>query len=266
MARKKADAGRATAKQRKIDLQNARRARYVQGWAELGIDKSIITKFDLRNKNPERVSDSFLSDIKSQSRVAKTRATKARNQERRRQQLINEGFKAKDIKPGMIMSDRKLYELLGRTDPNRVYRADKHIALSFAHLQGDVVFNTSAYRGMSYEEIKEKLNDRINGAVTDVDDSDSFRCAFQMFTGSESECEAQQSQWDSRGYNLKVGKLTDRRYYRMVNRNDWTMREFAEMMLCVLDQAHNKDVENLYNQFKFFAHEANLPFDEIFTT
>jgi len=86
-----------------------------------------------------------------------------------------------------------------------------------------------------------------------------------MFQGTQEECEMQLDGFSQRGYNLSIKKLTDRRYHRLVNRNDWTMREFGEMVLCVLEQCHNKDVPMLVDQFRFFCDENDLPFDEIFT-
>ena len=64
-------------------------------------------------------------------------------------------------------------------------------------------------------------------------------------------------------YNFKLGKLTDRRYYRLVNRNDWTMREFAELTLCVLNQINNRDVPTLIYDLEDFLINSDLPFWEV---
>ena len=250
---------------KKLEQQKQRRAKNVQAWLDLGIDRSIISRYDLRNKNPDKVRPSVFTEIKKESKSAKIKATKKRKAQERQNYLTGQGFKKSEIKKSWLHSDKALYKALGRTNPNEVFTANKHLALAFTNLHGaSGILNTSAYKSLSFEEVKERIQDRISEAEQDPDGSDSLTCVFQMFHGSEDECEQQLEGFSKRGYNLSIKKLTDRRYYRLVNRNDWTMREYAEMMLCVLEQCHNKDVPMLVDQFRYYIDEAGLPFNEIF--
>lgn len=243
---------------KRLEQQRQRRARYVQAWLDMGIDKSIISRLNLRSKDPDKQSKKEIASIK-------TKSTKFKNARIREQTLKNSGFKKSEIKKSWLQSDKALYRALGRTNPNEVFTASKHLALAFTNLHGaSGILNTAQYKHLTFEEIKERIYDRVNNAENDPDGSDSMTCVFQMFHGDEDECEEQLEGFSKRGYNLSIKKLTDRRYYRLVNRNDWTMREYAEMVLCVIEQAHNKDVPMLIDQFRYYIEEADLPFTEIF--
>ena len=253
------------ARKSKIEQQRERRAKYVEGWRALGIHDKIITQYDLRNKNPERISDTVYKEIKKESRTYKARETKARNAQRRYNEFLSEGYKSKDIKKDWLTSDKKMYKAMGKTNPNEIFKANSHLALAFTNRHGaTTIIDTSEYKNLSFAEIKARIQDRISEAYDDPDGSDSMTCIFQMFSGSEEECENMLDGFSQRGYNLSIKKLTDRRYYRLVNRNDWTMREYAEMMLCVLEQCHNQDVPHLVDEFRDFVDENDLPFEEIF--
>lgn len=266
MSKKKSRTGGGSAKKTKNEQQNIRRAKYVQGWKDLNIDSTIITRNKLRDKDPAKVSKSDLADLKRESRKVRTERTKKQRAKEREQFLISEGYKKKDIKKSWLTSDKLMYRGLGRTNPNEIFHAQSYLALAFTNIHGaSVILNTSEYKTMTFTEIKERIAKRIMKAIEDPDGSDSMTCVFQMFQGTQEECEEMLDGFSQRGYNLNIKKLTDKRYHRLVNRNDWTMREFAEMVLCVLEQCHNKDVPMLLDQFRFFIDENNLPFDEIFT-
>ena len=267
MAKKKSRTGTGSASNKtRLEQQKQRRAKYVQGWQQLGIDSSIISRLDLRNKNPDRISKADLSKIKSESRKVKTARTKQQRAKERESFLISEGYKKSDIKKSWLTSDKLLYKGIGRTNPNEIFHATNYLALAFTGVNGSTaIINTGQYREYTFSEIKQMIKERIAEAEEDPDTSgDQFRCVFEMFQGTEEECEVQLDGFSKRGYNLSIKKLTDRKYYRLVNRNDWTMREYAEMVLCVLEQCHNKDVPMLVDQFRFFIDENELPFDEIF--
>ena len=264
--KKNSRTSKGTTTKTRLEQQRIRREKYVQGWQQLGIDSTIISRYDLRNKNPEKVSKSVIAEVKSESRKVKTARTKKIRSKERENFLKSEGFKKSQIPKSWLTSDKLMYKGLGRTNPNEIFHADQFLALAFTNLHGaSVILNTSEYADLSFKEIKERIQERIVQSEEDPDGSDSMSCVFQMFQGTEEECEEQLDGFSKRGYNLNIKKLTDRKYHRLVNRNDWTMREYAEMVLCVLEQCHNKDVPMLIDQFRFFIDENNLPFDEIFT-
>ena len=249
----------------KNEQQNIRRARNVEGWRALGIHDKIISQYDLRNKNPNRQSDTVKNQIKNLSSNHKRAVTREINKNRRKNTLLDAGYKEHEIPKGVLTSDTKMYNFMGKTNPNEIYNASSHLALAFTNRHGaTAIMDTSQYKNLSFEEIKERLQERISDAEAEPDGSESMSCIFQMFSGTEGECENMLNGFSQRGYNMSIKKLTDRRYYRLVNRNDWTMREYAEMMLCVVEQAHNKDVPHLIDEFRDFVEENDLPFNEIF--
>lgn len=266
MAKKKSRTGAGSTNKNKLEQQKLRRAKYVQGWRDLGIDSTIISRLELRSKDPAKVSKDVLSEIKKESAKVKRARTKQQRAKEREKFLLGEGYKKSDIKKSWLSSDKHLYRGIGRTNPNEIFHAKNHLALAFTNVNGSTaIMNTGQYREYSFTEIKQMIKERIAEAEEEPDTSgDQFRCVFEMFQGTEEECEIQLDGFSQRGYNLSIKKLTDRKYYRLVNRNDWTMREYAEMVLCVLEQCHNKDVPMLVDQFRFFIDENDLPFDEIF--
>lgn len=252
------------ANKKRLEQQRERRARYTQGWRDLGIDDRIISRLDLRNKNPERVADELMRDIKTQSRTQKAKTTRERKARERESILVAEGYKKSEIKKKWLASDKHLYAELGRTNPNTVYKATSHLALCFTPVNGADFIGTSDLKKYTFAELKSMIRKRVESAKRKPKGSSDMSCVFQMFHGSESECESALNDFNKRGYNLSVKKLTDARYYRMVNRNDWTMREFAELTYAVIRQSHNRDVEMHINQLRDFAEENGLPFNEIF--
>ena len=264
MSKKKASAS-TDAKKRKVEQQRLRREKYIQGWRSLGIDDAIISSKGLRNKNPAKVSNTDLIEIKKASRTAKAKRTKAINMKRREQILKDAGYKVKDVPKSILLSDKRLFSFMGKVDPLEVFNAKYYLAVCASLVRGDIILNTFQYKNHTFEEIIAGINERLSDWENDPDDSGTIRVVFQIFHGSKSECEEHLALWSERGYNLKIGKFTDARYFRLVNRNDWSMRELGELMLCMFDQVHNKDIPEIYRRLKFFVDEAELPFKELFT-
>ena len=245
--------------------QKQRRADNLAKWDTLGIDKKIISQFDLRNKNPDNISSDLLKTIKTASRTEKARQTREHNKAIRYNRLIKHGYLPEEIKPSWINSDVYMYEALGKIRPNKVYTANVHLAIAFTDVDGSPIFNTSKYRIDTFEEILQKIEKRVYEAAAKPGDSGLTALVFEIRNGSEDETEHFLNVYEERGYNFKLGKLTDRRYYRLVNRNDWTMREFAELTLCVLMQINNRDVPSLLDNLEEFVINSGLPFWEVLT-
>lgn len=264
MSKKKTSAT-ADAKKRKVEQQRQRRERYIKGWRSLGIDDSIISSMGLRNKDPNKVTLSTLTEIKKASRSAKTRRTKAINMKRREQILKNAGYKTKNVPKSVLLSDKRLFKFLNKVDPLEVFNAKYYLAICASLVRGDIILNTYQYKNHTFDEIIDGIKERLNDWENDPDNSGTIRVVFQIFHGTRSECEDFLNEWNQRGYNLKIGKFTDARYFRLVNRNDWSMRELGELMLCMFDQVHNKDIPEIYKRLKFFVDESELPFNELFS-
>lgn len=255
--------------------QNERRKSNLDKWVSLGIDTDIISRFDLRNKNPDNVSLEFFELIKRKSKSEKARKTKERNQQERYNKLIKHGYTPAEINPLWIRNDTILYEILGKTPPNKVYISNIHLALCFDNVRDGIFFNTSRFKEWTFEKIKEEIEIIIKGGFSDVldedvdgvlnnpDDSGQMAIFIQVHSGDEEENEEFLNAYGERGYNLKVQKLTDRRFYRLLNRNDWTMREFAELVLCVISQIKNTDVRGFLVDMEVFIQDGNLPFWEV---
>ena len=251
-------------KKRKQYKQNLTRKQNVSTWEQLGIDKSIISRYDLRNKNPGKVSDSVLKEIKNESRKVKYNRTRLQNMERRREKLISSGVDPNSITYNMIRSDDIMYSVLGKTNPNKVFHSNVFLAICFTDVNGSTIFNTSRYKEFSFEELKQHIQERIKDGQEEPDNSGVLALVFDITDGTQEECEQHLNDMSQRGYNLSKGKLTDRRYHRLVNRNDWTMREFAEMTCCLLDQIHNRDIPYLISSMQQFLIDSGLPFNEVF--
>ena len=259
-------------KQQRNARQRARRAENIAKWEQLGIDKKIISQFDLRNKNPNTTKSALKSEIISASneiknlrRIEKARQTRERNKAIRYEELKKHGFSPDEIKPKWTTSDNLMYEAMGRTNPKKVYHADEYLAIAFTPRQGATgIFNTSEYKKYTFDEIVEMIHERIDECYDNIDGSDVMTLIFQIEHGDKEHTEEVLQGFEQRGYNLKIGKLTDRRYFRLVNRNDWTMREYAEMVLCCISQCHNSDIAMIVSQLDYFQQDSGLPFDEIF--
>ena len=244
--------------------QNERRARYKQGWQDLGIDSKIISRLKLRDKNPDNVSDEFRKEVKKASGIEKRKQTIKRKAQERESFLLNEGYKKSEIKKKWLTSDKLMYAGIGRQNPNTVYNASSYLALAFTPVNGADYVGTSDLKHYTFSELKEMIRKRVGQAERKPKGSGDMSCVFKMFQGSESNCESALDDFAQRGYNLNIKKFTDARYYRMVNRNDWSMREFAELTYSVIRQAHNRDVPMYINQLRDFVEDNDLPFLEIF--
>lgn len=263
MSKKKASVS-TDAKKRKVEQQRLRRERYINGWRSLGIDDTIISSMGLRNKDPNKVTHSSLIEIKKASRNAKAKRTRTINRKRREQILKNSGYNPRKVPKSVLSSDKRLYKFMNQVDPLEVYKAKYYLAICASLVRGDIILNTYQYKNHTFDEIIDGIKERLSDWENDPDNSGTIRVVFQIFHGSKSECEDFLSEWSKRGYNLKIGKFTDARYFRLVNRNDWSMRELGELMLCMFDQVHNKDIPEIYRRLKFFVDESELPFNELF--
>ena len=208
------------------EQQRERRARYVAGWEKLGIDKKIISQLGLRNKNPDNITAKELREVKNKQKAYRANETRTLN--------------------------------------SIVYNANTHLALAFTPLNGADVWTTEELKKYSYSTILNKIKSRRKQASENPDDSNGLRGAFEIMSGNKEVCAEMLEDFSERGYNLKIGKLTREQYLPLVNRNDWTRREFAEMVLCVTSQCPNADVEKHIQSFERFVEENNLPFTDIF--
>ena len=213
------------------ELQQQRRAKNVAEWEKLGIHKKIISQLGLRNKNPNALTSKELREIRNKSKYQKARDTREYN---------------------------KTVAL------TTVHHAKTNLALAFTSLHGARPFTTAHFRDMSYSEILKRIRQRKKEAKDNPDNSGGLRCAFQIMSGTKEECNVMLEDFSQRGYNLKVGKLTANEYLPLVNRNDWTKREFAELTLAVIEQCPNADVKHLLDDLHHFTEENGLPFDDIF--
>lgn len=250
---------------KKLEQQKQRRAKNVQAWLDMGIDRSIISRYDLRNKNPDKVRPAVFTEIKKESKSAKIKATKKRKAQERHNFLTSQGFKKSEIKKSWLQSDKRMYEALGLTDPLQKYTPELYLGVCFTTRKGVVYFNgTEEYKNDTFEEILDQIYDRVEEAVSNPDGSDKLRLIFKIVYGDKFTVDYMLSAYEKRGYNLKIGKLIDRRYYRLFNRNDWTMREYAEMLLCIIDQCHNEVVPDIIKDLRKYVEKAGLPFLQIF--
>ena len=208
------------------EQQRERRARYVAGWEQIGIDKKIISRLGLRNKNPDNISAKELREIKNKQKAYRANETRNLN--------------------------------------SKVYKANTHLALAFTPLNGADVWSTEQLKKYSYSTLLKKIKSRRKEAAENPDGSNGLRGAFEIMSGNKEDCTEMLQDFSERGYNLKIGKLTREQYMPLVNRNDWTRREFAEMVLCVTAQCPNADVEKHMQAFENFVEENNLPFTDIF--
>lgn len=242
--------------------QKERRARNVKGWQNLNIDNTIISQFDLRNKNPHKASADFIKELRKLSGVARSKRTKKINAERRLKLLLQYGYKRKDIRPIWLTSDKYIRELID--NPNIVYHSKYSLAVAFATLHDSNVYNTSYYEDDEYEDIKDAIKDRVKDAAASPDGSGLLAAAFKIFHGTEEQCETMLEIWGKHGYDLQNGKFDKNRYFKAVNRHDWTKREIAELTLCIIDQCNNNMVRPHIDSIRQFITESGLPFDDIF--
>lgn len=212
------------------EQQNARRARNVAEWEKLGIDKKIISQLGLRNKNPHSVHNAELREIKNKSKAYRAKVTRERN-----------------------------YRI-----QNTVYHAKEHLALAFTALNGESPFSTAEFKKLTYNQLIRKIKARRQDAMDNPSGSGQLRCAFQIMHGDRDECEEMLDNFASRGYNLSIGKLTRDEYIPLVNRNDWTKREFAELTLAIISQCPNADVKHHIDELQFFCEDNGFPFSDIF--
>lgn len=208
------------------EQQKQRRARYESGWEKLGIDKKIIAQLRLRDKNPENVKSAELREIKNKQKAYRAKVSR----------IIN----------------------------NTVHHAHTHLALAFTPLHGAMVWTTAELKKFSMEQLKRKIRTRRKQAKNKKTGSAGMTGAFQIMSGSKEDCNVMLNAFEQRGYNFQVGKLVRDEYISLVNRNDWTKREFTELVLCVIAQSPNADVEHHIQAFENYIHENNLPFNDIF--
>ena len=149
---------------------------------------------------------------------------------------------------------------------NKVYKPTEHLALAFATADGnnEGLQNTARYKDMSYQELLQHIKNRRKEAQDNPDGSGKLNGFFMIKSGDKSECQMHLDDFSERGYNLPAGKLVKDEYIPLMNRNDWTKREFAELTACVIDQCLNSRVDDHLKELQYFAENAGLPFDDIF--
>lgn len=213
-----------------------------------GIDRQIISQ-----KQLYRRSDKFLQD--------KENLKKWRKESRelgRYRKFIDAGFRPDEIKKAWLRYDKITNRVIMERLQYEVVYFDKYLVLQYADVLGDSTIDPEQFKDDSYEEIKESIRNRILQALSKPDDSGSFHGAFRMISGRDKFALRQAARdYERRGYNIRVGKFTKNAYTTVTIKNDFTPREFAEMVLIVLNNSSNQDAIAHYEYFQKFAMECD---------
>ena len=213
-----------------------------------GIDRQIISQQQLYRR-----SDKFLHD--------KENIKKWRKESRelvRYRKFIDAGFKPEEIKKSWLRYDKITNRVIMERLQYEVVYFDKYLVLQYADILGDSTIDPEQFKDYTFEEIKNFIRNSIMNALRTPDDSGSFHGAFRMISGRDKFALRQAARdYERRGYNIRVGKFSKNAYTTVTIKNDFTPREFAEMVLIVLNNSSNKDAIYHYKYFQRYAMECD---------
>ena len=125
---------------------------------------------------------------------------------------------------------------------------------------------------LSDQELIERINDRIADAMGNPSGSSDLFCIYQVYVGTKEYCEEIADFYYERGYNIsglskakkhiKYVKLVQERYNKLTISNEFSQRDFHEMVYNVTTQMKNEDVAPFINQCDDFCIMNGFPFME----
>ena len=215
----------------------------------LGIDKSVISKHQLYRR-----TDKFLQDKKNQTKWK--RETRELNRYR---QLIEAGYKKEDIKKSWLRSDRSTLEHIPGEAEYLVYKNKWYLLVMFADVMGDNNIETDMYKNMTTDELITAINECYDFSRNNIDGSSNFRGVFKiMFSENKTDLRILARSYEKRGYNLPIGKFDRNTYDTITIKNDFTLREFAEMTLIILENTGNAETVANYRILRAYCTGFNM--------
>lgn len=227
----------------KVDRQNKYNDNR-QYLLSLGIDKSIISKNQLYRR-----TDKFLQDKKNITKWK--RETRELNRYR---QLIEAGYKKDEIKKSWLRSDRATLEHIPGEAEYIVYKNKWWLLVMFADVMGDGNIDSNMYANFTMDELITSINERYEESYNNLDGSDKFGGVFKiMFSDDIKGLRLLARSYDKRGYNLPIGKFDRETYSTVTIKNDFTLREFAEMTLIILENTGNAETVSNYKTLRAYS-------------
>lgn len=227
--------------------------------------KKLSVKFSEKEINNFSVAEreKEYRKIVAQEKRKRTLEIKRKNNLKK---LKSYGFKEDEIKKGWLTrNDNFIGDLIDKHLETTVFTAKQYLCVVYAEVNGHTIqYGTNSYNYYSLQRIIDLIHEKIEESEIDIDGSDDMCGIFQIYSGSKKACQQFAYSMSQRGYNVKIGKFTRNPYECLCIRNDWTLREFSEMILLVLSNCLNADRKNLLYDFLLYVEKNKLPFKDIF--
>lgn len=124
--------------------------------------------------------------------------------------------------------------------------------------------------GLSDLELIQRINTKVADKLANPSGSDELHCIYQVFIGSQADCERMASYYFSSGYNMNALRLSapkgryiktvKERYQKITISNSYTQREFHEMIYTCLCQMLNEHVADFMDDMRDFCDRNGFPF------
>lgn len=214
-----------------------------------GIDNRIISRNQLYRR-----TEKFLTDRQN---INKWR--KETRELHRFDRLIDAGFKKSEIKKSWLRYDKITDRIIFDRIQYTVHYNPFYIGVMYSEIYSDEM-TMEGIEEMSFSEIFKEYMRIIDKAFSEPDNSDGFHGVFKIVIGSSKKnvqhaCKV----WNMRGYNVSVGKFSKDRYETLIIKNDFSLREYLDLLYFVFAHEKNEDIINDYKTFYKYAEDFHAP-------
>ena len=234
------------------EKRKADRAASKQFLQAQGLDEKFINKHKLNNKLPKSYTAADLLRLKKQNAL----------------ENVGINFTQSDLKLGWVKLQEKYPNVSipenAWKHPPKTPAAPPELPLYLyvgaAEVRGG--FHVHNYSSLSRAELEAQINDRINEALLNPDDSGSLYCVFKVYKGTKSDMEHIAGVFFNRGYDMnpKHLKLDRESYGKLTISNRWDARSFLSMVLNCITQMKNEDVSSFIDTMKEYCSKCEVDF------
>lgn len=209
-----------------------------------GIDNRILTQ-----KQLYRRTEKFLQDRQN---LKKWR--KETRELHRFDRLLEAGYKKEEIRKSWLRYDKITNFYIEEKIQYTICYSSYYICVMYADVLGDSEIDPDQFKRYSFRELKEEIKERYEEALNNPDDSGTFHGAFRIMRSRDKGLlRLTASAWEKRGYNVRIGKFNKSTYDTVTLKNDFTPREYAEMLLLIMNHSSNADAVEHYQTLMHYA-------------
>ena len=228
-----------------------------------GIPEKLINREKLYNKKVTSYSAADILKIKKQAELEKAGIKYSKKDLSLGWVKLSEKYPSLSIpEQAQKQKQKRAKKEAPKIADNFTFTVKEYLYVGAAEIRGG--FRPIRLSDKTVGEIEALINDRINEARNNPDDSNSLYCVYQTYSGTKSNMEHVADVYYKRGYDLTANhvKLDNNQYNKLTVSNKWNKHSFLELVYNCTAQMKNEDVSPFIKEMKRYCERNNLPFME----